>query len=155
MGKTRKNRTVLAQAGLEFLIATGLLMILLSFAVIVYSMGLNENSMLEKGLTAQRICERVAVAISSGSASGTGFEQAVELQGTINGEDYEVFVLANSSMVIVKTMNNTNGAGHEYSTVSANCKIPTANVTNSSGHDFFNIGKKFRIRNIDGGVVVE
>lgn len=148
------------QAGVEFMIISSIVIVLLTITVIIYATGITENNSLSKWLDAKRICERVAFAINSAASLGYGFSQQIELNDKVDThlldfDDFQVTVLANYSMVIVKSRNITSNLALPLSNVSTHCRIQTMNVTNITGHSTFDVKQVFIAHGIEGGAVIE
>jgi uncharacterized protein (UPF0333 family) len=131
-------RTKRGQTSIEFIIITGLAILVLGIAFFIYFDTASMADALGNQAAAEAACHHVAVTVSSVASGGEGMQAVLHLPPTIGNRDYTISVNGTARRVSVN-----------YSHGFQACTIPTGNVTTNT-----NINKSGTVRNI-GGVVLD
>ncbi len=130
------------QTALEFLYATGFMILLLVISTLIYYQSQAEATALSAYAESQRICHEVAIQLSAVDSAGNGTAAVLRMPVPLSGANYSVFVTgANRSVAVL------------YGTQGTGCYFSTANISNGSASSF-RISGDTVVRNVDGGVVV-
>lgn len=130
------------QSSIEFLYATGLMLLLFTISVLLYLSSQSDLTALSSHVEARRICTEIAAQIAAVDAAGSGAEATLRLPPALAAANYTVYIMGVSRSVSVV-----------YGGQGVGCRIPTSNVT-YGGQASFNLTQDARIRNVDGGVVL-
>lgn len=131
-----------AQASLEFLYATGVVLLVFTMALMVYYQSSQEASALFSYVESQRICHALASQISAIDSAGDGASAAIELPGSLANSNYTAYVSGDGRTLSIN-----------YGTQGSACMFSSSNITNGSAQSFY-IQPGSTIRNSDGGIVV-
>ncbi|VVB65874.1 Uncharacterised protein [Candidatus Gugararchaeum adminiculabundum] len=135
-----------AQAGIEFLIMAGIMLVLFAFCVMIYVMENDEAANWNDALEADSICFRVSSAINSFAslgASDTNSTYWFSLPPYVNYKSYSVRVAGNAMLVTV-----------DYGTGAVGCRLQTKNIANSTGSNVFIMATNATMKNNGGALVV-
>ena len=129
-----------AQSSIEFLFCTGLAMVILVIAMLIYYQGQEESAALSEYVESQRICHEFAMQISAVVSAGSGTQAS--LLRPMAAKNYTAYISGSDRVAVVVLGDQT-----------ASCLLATSNVSNGTSSMFY-ISEDTTIRNIDGGVVI-
>ena len=112
-----------AQASLEFMASTFLVLLLFGIAVWMYGTSMAEAGALKSSMEANRVCAQVSATLSSLASSGGSTTYRFSLPPKVNGENYTISVVSVRNLVKVDFANR-GGVG---------CGLPSMNISNSTG----------------------
>ena len=133
-----------AQAGLEALVAYGLVLLVFMGAAYTASLIMDDAAQEKDSLEANSICLGAASEIGALSSSQGNASMQLSLPLEINSKNYTLYVAAANRLLKVDF--NGHGVG---------CRLQVRNITNSSGASLFVLAKNATLRGNGGVIVVE
>ena len=133
------------QSSLEFLFASGLMVLIFTIATVLYY----QSSMDARGLgnyaESQRICHEAASQISAVASAGEGTSAVFRMPGAALAQNYTIYAYPQNRSLSVP-----------YGGTVAGCALGTSNVRGAlaAAGAPFNITADSPIRNVGGGVVI-
>jgi len=133
----------MGQSALEFLFATGAMVLVFIMASILFYESGADASALGTYAESNRVCHEASAQVASIAAAGDGASSVFVLPKTARSESYALGFSSPNRLLSVF-----------YRDSVAGCALPSSDVSNRDGEQNFNVTEDLPIRNANGGVVI-